>query len=171
MKKFLLIVFICLLCFGCGKNNNITVNVYEKDNGEKVEIKKNGENIMETEIHNDVEKVIEDNLNEKDSDDESTLQEVKDKVKGTYNKAKDWYNENKDELKEINKEILEEDKQTVKEVVDKAKNWYNEKTSEDSNSVLGKIKSWYNNNKDTVKDTVKESLNNDKESLNNLFNK
>jgi hypothetical protein len=65
---------------------------------------------------------------------------------------KDWYNENKDELKDINSEIIENDKNAVNGWIDSAKNWYNE-------------------NKDEIKDSVKEQYNSDKETIEDLYNK
>ena len=173
MKKFLIIACASLMCFGCGKKNNITINIYENEGSEKVEIKEESKtNDRDTKVIGET--VVEenkDNSQNSSTKEESSLDTAKGKVKETYDKIKNWYDENKDELKDINKEILQEDTDTIKDIANQAKTWYDEKTSEDSDSVLAKVKLWYNDNKDNIKDTAKETLNQDKETLSDLFNK
>ena len=173
MKKILIILFASLLCFGCGKRNNITININEneKSNTSQIneEIKENSKDTIKDDLVEDTKK--QDNTISSDSEKGLNLDSAKDKAKETYDKVKSWYDENKDELKDINKEILEDDLNTLKEASDKLKDWYEDKTSEDSNSILSKVKIWYNNNKDNIKDAAKESLSSDKEVLSDLFNK
>ena len=54
------------------------------------------------------------------------LVKIKDSIVEIAKNSYAWYEENKDELKEISKEILEEDKTTIKNAFDNTKNWYEE---------------------------------------------
>lgn len=185
MKKILIIMFMCLLCFGCTKTEkNITINIYENGeeeksidtfvsedtNSEQVEVKQNSEdilskaqNITESIINEKVNNTNTDNIiNESDTsivsndttetDDNSILDTVKDKTVSTYNSAKTWYNENKDELKATNDEIIESDKNTINGIIDKTQTWYNE-------------------NKDTITSTVTDIYESDKQTIMDFYNK
>lgn len=110
MKKILLIIPICLLCFGCGK---ITININDNTDMKEKAIEKAIEKKAE-EFENKIEEEID--------DEESNLDKAKDKIKDAYESAKTWYEENKDEIKGINEEIIEEDKQTIKKFYDSLKN-------------------------------------------------
>ena len=148
MKRIILIFVICLLCIGCGKQEkNVTINIYENSDKSEVkeEINKTDDTTKENQEQTSNKKTNENQSNEKQNNDikveqqttqsnnqasaqtnsESTLGKVKDKTINTYNNAKDWYNTNKDELKDINGEIVEEDKNTINDLIDKAKDWYN----------------------------------------------
>ena len=41
-------------------------------------------------------------------------------------KSLDWYNENKDELSDINKEVNKDTKDTINDLIEKGTSWYNE---------------------------------------------
>ena len=138
-----MILVLCLLCFGCGKTEkNVTINIYHNDEASKIE-----ESTKEkvTEINDNSSINTDNNTSEVTTNDNentsSTLDSLKEKAKDKYNSTKDWYSENKDELKEINNGIIQEDIDTVTGVVDKVKNWYS-------------------NNKDDIKDKTKDTLSN-----------
>lgn len=170
MKKILLIFVISLLCIGCGKQEkNITINIYE--NSDKSEVKVTEETIEkkskqtkteQKENKNTSSKVESNDTNTKEeqpapqytteTSSDFTLDKAKNKVTSTYNSAKNWYDNNKDELKDINSGIVEEDKNTINDLIDKGKNWYNE-------------------NKDPIKEKITNSYNSDKETLEDLYNK
>lgn len=158
MKKFLIIIFLSFLCLGCGKN--ITINVYENSDSEKVQIteenKSNNENSKVVKEITIIEKSNNSSNQNNDLDtstkENSTLKTIKDKATDSYNSAKNWYDNNKDELKEINKEIMQDDIDTI-------------------NSMADKTKTWYSENKDEIKDTAKDKYNEAKSALKDLFGK
>ena len=158
MKKIILIFVLCFLCVGCMKNEkNITINIYEnKDKEIKEEVK-----TIEEIITEDKEKIIkqEQTINEEiveniPQENISTSQgnTVSNKVKDTYNSAKEWYKQNKDELKSINNDILENDKNTI-------------------NSWIESGKTLYEENKDFIVDETKKIYYNDKQTIEDLYNK
>ena len=174
MKKILLIIVMCLLACGCSKHEkNITINIYEnsdteikqeqkeivKDQSEK-EISTNNQTTVQEEVStksnqsNNINKQQSNPVSENNNDntEQPTLFKVTDKVKDTYNNAKDWYNANKDELKNINSDIIENDKNTINVWIDSGKSWYEE-------------------NKDALKQGAKEIYENDKQTINDLYNK
>lgn len=164
MKKILIFIFACILLSGCNKKDkNIVINIYN-DNKEEVvyqdivddgieEVKPNDDSLFdlkksqnngvltESETINsniELEKIVEsDNFTQ----DESKIEKVK-----------NWYNDNKDGLKNISSDIIEEDINSVK-------------------NMFGSAKNWYNDNKDELKNSVDEIYNNDKDTLNNLYKK
>lgn len=164
MKKFMMVLVVTLFCFGCSKDDkNITINIYES--GEQKETIKVEEDLQLEEdiqeVFNEVEQnelKKEENINENlDSglsaiESNSNVNNNTSEDKSKLEEVKDWYNENKDELSDINKEILENDKNTI-------------------TSIIGSASSWYNENKDELKQTSEEIYNNEKETLKDLYNK
>ena len=163
MKKIILIFVLCFLCVGCGKSEkNITINIYE--NKEK-DIKEEAKTIEEI-ITEDKEKIIEqEKIKQEQTANEGIVENipqenistsqgntVSNKVKDTYSSAKEWYNENKDELKSINNDILENDKNTI-------------------NSWIESGKTLYEENKDLIIDESKKIYYNDKQTIEDLYNK
>jgi len=138
MKKNIFILIVCLFCFGCSK---IEINIYEKSE------EKDTTKYQEKEYDSDKEK-IEENLikNNPNTDENVDLG----KEESTFNNVKDWYSENKEEIKDTNKEIIENDKNTIKEAIDKTKDWYSE-------------------NKEEIKDTNKEIIEENKNAIKNLY--
>ena len=156
MKKKLIISILCLLCFGCGKTEkNITINIYDNRNSEtevsKEELNENDLQPNET-INNYT--IVNDASNEKVNTDkqDTTLDKIKGKANSTYDSAKTWYDNNKDELKATNKEILEDDKETITEF------W-------------NKTKTWYDDNKDDIKSTAKEKYSDGKSTIKSIIDK
>ena len=159
VKKLFILVFIGLLCFGCGKKNNVTINIYQNsEKDEKViEEKKDKElndNSSNIDVSSNSEETKEENLdsdnNNTTSSKDSKLDSIKEKAKDKYNTAKSWYDENKEELKEINKDIIQNDIDTVTNATDK-------------------VKSWYSDNKDSIKEKAKDKYNTGKEKLKDIF--
>ena len=154
MKRIILIFIICLLVSGCGKTEkNITINIYENNDKQEVteEIKKE-ENKKDIEDENEIVKDNFSELNTESNDKKTTASKITEKVKDTYNGAKNWYNANKEELKDINNQIVENDKNTIDTWIDKTTSWYEE-------------------NSDELKKSSEEIYNNDKKIIEDLYNK
>lgn len=155
MKKIFILLILCMICVGCGKEeNNITINVYENTNSAKEDVQDiEVEEVMDTNINNGVDKetIIKEESNSATST-KSNADINTSKISENVSKAKEWYDENKDELKEISTDIVNEDKETITEMVDSVKNWYSE-------------------NKDDLTDTATEIYNNDKETILGLYDK
>lgn len=154
MKKFLLITFMCLFCFGCGKTEkNITINIYENKD---TEVKENltdedkEKSNIETNFNNTNENIIKEEI-EEDTKIEHPNEGVVDNVESN-NKTDNWYSKNKDEIKDISKEIIENDVNNINNLIDSAKNWYND-------------------NKEDLKSASDDVISNDKEIISNLLDK
>ena len=111
-----------LFCFGCRKTDK-NITI----------------NIYENSVKEEINEEINDNI--------SSVEDM-----SNIEQAKDWYDKNKDDVKDINKEIIESDKEAITNIIDDTKSWYDE-------------------NKDELKETSKEIYNNDKETLIDLYNK
>ena len=102
MKRVLIVFVLCLLCFGCRKNEkNITINIYD-NRGNKSDVIEKSLNTEKDSITNKESNNSETyQLNDKDikNNKNSTLNNIKDKASSTYNSTKTWYNNNKGEIK------------------------------------------------------------------------
>ena len=131
MKK-LIIICTCFLLLGCS-NKSVVINIYD-----------NEKNTKET---NSINEKVEDQTNKN-----FKLDEIKEKTKDSLETISEWYDNNKEKIKDINKEIIEEDKGNIKNLLDRVKKWYKE-------------------NKDEIKETVEKEINDDKKIIQNFFNK
>lgn len=148
-------------CFGCGRDEkNITINIY--DNKDSIDQNKEAVQSEEdvgrytynesTNTFNSVYDNTEDNKKENESQNQISNDTINDKVVSSVSDAKNWYNSNKDELKDISNEILQDDINNINNLIDSTKDWYNE-------------------NKDDLVATANEIYYNDKETISDLFDK
>lgn len=138
MKKFILII--AILCIGCDMTKN-TPNLGTNSTASN----KNKEVINEP--VNSTKKYL-----EEPRENIEGIKENKENKENVVDTTKTWYGENKDELKEISKEIMESDKENIQNVIDTTKTWYGE-------------------NKEELKEISKEIIENDKDTINDLYNK
>lgn len=142
MKKFLVLIFISLLCFGCGKKSDITINIYE-NSSDKSQVEEKSK---------DVEKDLQNSSDDStESTEETTLDSTKKSTKDKYDSAKEWYNDNKDELKEINREIIQDDIDTITNAKDKAKEWYDD----NKNSIKQSAQDKYEESKNKIEELLR----------------
>lgn len=158
MKKIILILIISLFLFGCSKKEEkIIINVYnnevvsEETKEEKVNevkedtINSNASGDMKKEkieVENSVS-----NITEEENEPKQNLP-----IENKENSKQNWYTENKDELKNISKEIIEQDKEVISD-------------------AITNIKDWYNQNKDELTEISNEIYYEEKETLTDLYNK
>jgi len=168
MKKVLIIISLSLLLFGCGKEQkNITVNIYGNDkvvadvkqNETKTDNNINSDTEKDKEIENKVDKNSSNNTVVTQKEDNSNNYSVPNESTANNNASsneteekKGWYATNKDELKDISKEILEDDVNSLKGLVSGAKDWFNK-------------------NKDGLTEAANDIYYSDKEAINNLKDK
>ncbi len=69
-----------------------------------------------------------------------------------------WYNDNKETIKEQRKQYREDNKETIKE---QQKQWYNDNKEQ----IKEQKKQWYNDNKETIKEQKKQWYNDNKEQI------
>lgn len=116
MKKIILIFIVCIFLCGCAKQEkNTTVNTYENYDKDVIQ------EIIKTETREEgtpTKKI------EKNTSESSKTEKVESSVKSMVEKTKDWYSENRDELKDISNDILKENKEDLTNMVDSAKEWY-----------------------------------------------
>lgn len=122
MKKIILII-VCILCFGCTKEEKyVTINIYENDTTNN-----NSEEVSDG-------LTIEENFNDKDNS-VNNSKDSSNSETSKVNQIKDWYNKNKDELKNISTEILKNDVDTLNGLVDDAQSWYDDNKDDIKNTV------------------------------------
>ena len=153
MKRILIISLLCLLCFGCANTNkNITVNIYENDSNtvdDKTQDDSQNLSNIESELSNQ-----ETNLKDSAVNDDENNYSNQNGISSDdqESQSKNWYSENKDELKVISSEILKEDKENI-------------------TGIINDVKDWYNENKQELTDISNEIYYNDKDAINDLYNK
>lgn len=152
MKKVLLILIICLFCFGCGKN--ITINIYENKESDTLD-----DSTILDENFSSNPSLRNDNsdntINSVGNDDEVENNNINDSTIKEESAAKEnssWYKDHKQELDSISIEIIKEDIDTVQTLFDTTK-------------------SWYNDSKDELTASANEIYYNDKETINEIYNK
>lgn len=184
MKKNVIVFTVLLFCFGCAKeDNNITINIYENiDQKETIEIQD------DTNVGEEVEETTKEEIKYLNTysviHDESNASSTNESInKSKLEETKDWYDKNKDELSNINKEILNEDKETIINIIDGVTAWYAENKDElksasdeiienDKNTIkdlFGSASNWYAENKDEFKSISEDIYKNDRETLINLY--
>lgn len=178
MKKFLIVLVLSFLLFGCGKEpKNVTINIYEngKDSkDEQIESKTNNNvdnsisdinsnNILSEDKVDDTNNSTNNNIvssNEGSNDNSYSVPNDSSSSNNTNSNnnqtseedKKGWYATNKDELKDISKEILEDDVNSIKGIVSGAKDWFNK-------------------NKEGLTDAANDVYYSDKDAINELYNK
>jgi len=160
MKKNIILLMLIFFLTACAKEEkNIAVNIYKcLDQEDCIKEKKDNEmtdkkvifNKNQTSKNEKIE--YQEQLTPVESFNDNSENEENNVYEAEKKELSEWYNENKDELKETSKEILNEDKKFIAEKVDSVKDWYYE-------------------NKDDIKQVIKDTYEEEKEKLKDIYKK